>query len=195
ISLASWPIETATHVQPTSASTTESGSAGPANWIEIRIEKAIAAPGAMCVIDWKRTCGSPIDSSRRWSKERLSARAAISPPCDDACGGDAFRSIAARATGRESIPGRWVVDPAAAEHGGDDAHLGELVGGNRERVAVEHDQVGEVAGGELAAAALVAGEPRGREDRRRERLLDGDALLRVPGRPVVERPADAGADP
>src|SRR5207253_8075510 len=80
ISLASWPIDTATHVQPTSASSTDSGRAGPANWIEIRIENAIAAPGAMCVIDWNRTCGRPIDSSRKWSKEPASARAAMSPP-------------------------------------------------------------------------------------------------------------------
>jgi hypothetical protein len=49
----------------TSAASTASGSAGPANWTETKIEKAIAAPGAMCVIDWKRTCGSPIECSRR----------------------------------------------------------------------------------------------------------------------------------
>src|SRR5207247_9242030 len=32
---------------------------------------SIAAPGAMCVIDWKSTCGRPIDSSSR-SEEHTS---------------------------------------------------------------------------------------------------------------------------
>jgi hypothetical protein len=59
-----WPIELATRRQATSASTTDSGSAGPANCTEKRIENAIAAPGAMCVIDWKSACGSPIERSR-----------------------------------------------------------------------------------------------------------------------------------
>ena len=39
--------------------------------------------------------------------------------------------------------------------------VSQLLGGHVERVAVEHDEVGEVAGQELAAAALVAGEPGG----------------------------------
>src|SRR5213080_2647721 len=39
----------------------------------------------MCVIDWKRTCGSPIECSRRWSKPPRSGAAvptAICPPSD-----------------------------------------------------------------------------------------------------------------
>ena len=62
---ASWPIELATQIQAISASRTEIGRAGPANCTENRIENAIAAPGAMCVIDWNSTCGRPIEFSRR----------------------------------------------------------------------------------------------------------------------------------
>lgn len=51
-----------------SASRTDSGSAGPANCTEKRIENAMAAPGAMCVTDWNSTCGRPMEFSRRWSK-------------------------------------------------------------------------------------------------------------------------------
>jgi hypothetical protein len=62
------------------ASSTDSGSAGPANWIEKRIENAIAAPGAMCVIDWNSTCGSPIDPSRSRSVPlSLAVAASIEP--------------------------------------------------------------------------------------------------------------------
>ncbi len=38
-----------------------------ANDTETRSEKATAAAGAMCVIDWKSASGSPIECSRRWS--------------------------------------------------------------------------------------------------------------------------------
>ena len=62
--------------------------------------------------------------------------------------------------------------PGAADHGGDDADLGELLGLAVERVAVEHDQVGVEAGQEPAAPVLVAGEPGGREAGGVERLLD-----------------------
>ena len=44
------------------------------------MENATAAAGAMCVIDWKRTAGSPIECSRRCSKVRpagASVRVAI----------------------------------------------------------------------------------------------------------------------
>jgi hypothetical protein len=51
-----------------SAKTTTSGSAGPENWTETRIENAIPAPGAMCVIDWKRVWASQSSARRRWSK-------------------------------------------------------------------------------------------------------------------------------
>src|ERR687888_2167899 len=84
-------MELATRTHATSANTTESGSAGPAKPTETRIEKAIAAPGAMCVIDWKRTCGRPIECSRRWSKVRAGTRAAsITPPGSLFAGADAF---------------------------------------------------------------------------------------------------------
>src|SRR3954469_11655660 len=53
-----------------SASPTESGSACCASGTEMKIEYATAAAGAMCVIDWNSTCGSPIECSRRWSNPR-----------------------------------------------------------------------------------------------------------------------------
>src|SRR6266545_3056544 len=66
--LASCPIEFATRTHAIIARRTASGSAWPANPTETRIENATAAAGAMCVIDWKRTSGSPIECSRRRSK-------------------------------------------------------------------------------------------------------------------------------
>src|SRR4051812_13643746 len=59
------------------------------------------------------------------------------------------------------LPGRRVVRPAARDHRGHDLDLRQLCRLARERVAVENHQVGVVAGQELAAAALVAAEPRG----------------------------------
>src|SRR6266487_4929465 len=58
-------METATSRQATSASTTARGSAPPANWAPTMIEKATAAAGAMCVIDWNRTSLRPIASRAR----------------------------------------------------------------------------------------------------------------------------------
>src|SRR5690242_10404840 len=47
----------------------------------MKMEYATAAAGAMCVIDWKSTCGSPIECSRRWSKRRgASGAASMDPP-------------------------------------------------------------------------------------------------------------------
>src|SRR5437763_3118005 len=98
--------------------------------------------------------------------------------------GDAFRCEAASAMERRSIPRRRVVDPAAAEHRRDDLHLAELLRLlASERVAVEDDEVGEVAGDELPTASLVACEPCRCERRRLERLLQGHCLLGMPGRP------------
>src|SRR3954447_21360602 len=45
----------------------------------------------------------------------------------------------------ESIPGRGVVRPAAAEHGRDHLHVAQLLSLARDRVAVEHDEVGVAA--------------------------------------------------
>jgi hypothetical protein len=64
-SLASWPIAVAAQMQAISARPTESGSAWRASGTEMKIEYATAAAGAMCVIDWNRTCASPIECSRR----------------------------------------------------------------------------------------------------------------------------------
>ena len=49
----------------TSAKTTASGSAPPANAAPAGIDAAIAAPGAMSVIDWNSTSRKPIASRRR----------------------------------------------------------------------------------------------------------------------------------
>src|SRR3954466_14899147 len=53
-----------------SARPTDSGSACWASGTEMKIEYATAAAGAMCVIDWNSTWGSPIECSRRWSNPR-----------------------------------------------------------------------------------------------------------------------------
>jgi len=54
-----------------------------------------------------------------------------------------------------SIPGRRIVRPAAAEHGGYDLRLAQLLRFARERVAVEHDEVGVAAGYQRAPHALI----------------------------------------
>jgi hypothetical protein len=79
-SFASWPIAVAAQMHAISASPTDSGSACYASGTEMKIEYATAAAGAMCVIDWNSTCGSPIDAradgrSRGWrSSLRLPSR-------------------------------------------------------------------------------------------------------------------------
>ena len=88
------------------------------------------------------------------------------------------------------LPGRRIVHPPPRNHGRDDLRV-EVVPG----VAVEHDEVGGVAGQELSARALVAREP-GRSERRcREGLVDRHRLLRVPGGSRVDRAPHPGADP
>jgi len=51
----------------TRAKITEIGKTGPANEKPTRRENATAAAGAMCVIDWNRTCAKPMECSCRWS--------------------------------------------------------------------------------------------------------------------------------
>src|SRR5207253_8280054 len=67
-SFASWTIAVAAQMHAISARPTESGSACCEYRTEMKIEYATAAAGAMCVIDWKSTWGSPIECSRRCSK-------------------------------------------------------------------------------------------------------------------------------
>src|SRR2546422_3396192 len=174
ISFASCPIDDATQAQPTRASSTESGRAGPANWIDTKIENAIAAPGAMWVIAWNRTCGSPI-ASRRSSPGALPASMFASS------------SVLSGAILR---PGRRIVNPPAADHRRDNLALCEVL----DRIVRENDQIGEVAGQELATAALGAFQPRGRHAGRLECLLDRQRLFRVPRLALVLGPQDAGAD-
>ena len=64
ISRASSPMEEADSRHAISAKTTASGNDPPAYAAPAGIEAAIAAPGAMSVIDWKRTSRSPIASRR-----------------------------------------------------------------------------------------------------------------------------------
>src|SRR5258707_14551071 len=82
-------------------------------------------------------------------------------------------------------PGRWVVYPAAADHRRDDLDLRQLGWVERERVAVEHDEVGEAAGEERAADAFVVRKPRGSDARRVQRLLERDRLVGPPRRAGV----------
>ena len=84
-----------------------------------------------------------------------------------------------RCSAAGSVPGRRVMDPAAPDHRRDHLDVAQLLGLDRERVAVEHDEIGEVAGEELAAPALVVREP-GRA-RRRSRA--------APARPSAPAPA------
>src|SRR6478672_1395940 len=136
---ASCPIAVAAQMHAISARPTESGSACCDCGTEMKIEYATAAAGAMCVIDWKSTCGRPIECSRRWSNRRSppGAATAISPSLWDRMG-DLIKCQWFR-----SIPGRRVVHPAPGDHRRDDLHLGQfrLVG-----IAVEHDEVGVAAG-------------------------------------------------
>ena len=85
--------------------------------------------------------------------------------------------------------------PAAADHRRDDLEVAQLLRLDRERVAVEDDEVGEQAGNQPSAPALVAGEERRCDARRVQRLLDRQRLLGTPGRPLVDRPQHPGGDP
>src|SRR5436190_7746176 len=82
---------------------------------------------------------------------------------------------------RGAIFPRWrIVCPAPAEHGRHDLNLRELFRVELEWIPVEDDEVGEEAGEELAAAALIARQP-GRVDRCREEcFLQREPLLGVP---------------
>ena len=60
----------------------------------------------------------------------------------------------------------------------DASSSGATASGSRSRIT----RSASMPGSSAAAAVLVAGEPGGRDRRRRERLLDGDALLGVPRR-------------
>src|SRR4051794_3968155 len=63
----------------------------------MKIEYATAAAGAMCVMDWNRTCGSPIECSRRWSK-RLGA-AVVEPSIDTSRVASGFGAGSSRRSG------------------------------------------------------------------------------------------------
>ena len=68
------------------------------------------------------------------------------------------------------------VDPLPAEHGRGRSHLIELVGRNGQRIAVEHDQIGQLAGGDRALPVLAAGDVGAAEGIGAERLLRGQGL-------------------
>ena len=137
------------------------------------------------------TGGSEYHSRREWaSVQDMAAAAAMIVE---------LAQVWAERTGlapisRGSIPWRRVVRPAPADHRRDDLEVAQLLGLDGERVAVEHDQVGEHAGEEPSAPALVAGEEGRRDTGRMQRLLDGQRLLRPPGRPLVDRPEHARGD-
>jgi hypothetical protein len=54
-------------------------------------------------------------------------------------------------------------DPLPAEHGGGRSDLIDLVGRNRQRVAIEHDEVGQLPSGDRALPVLTAGDVRAGE--------------------------------
>ena len=62
--------------------------------------------------------------------------------------------------------------PASADHRRHDLDGLELVGRAEERIAGEDDEIGEEAGEELAATALVACEPGGGDGGGDDGLLD-----------------------
>src|SRR4029079_8249632 len=93
------------------------------------------------------------------------------------------------------VPRRRIVHPSSARHRRDHAHVSKLFGRALERVALEDNEVGELARHEAAAPALGSFEPGWADARRVNGLFHGDALLRMPGRPVVGRPEDSGRDP
>src|SRR6187431_3043785 len=68
------------------------------------------------------------------------------------------------------VPRRRVVHPSSARHRRDHAHVPKLPGWALERVAVEDDEVGELARHEAAAPALGPFEPGGGDARRADGL-------------------------
>src|SRR3954453_20445605 len=93
------------------------------------------------------------------------------------------------------VPRRRVVHPPSARHRRDNPHVPKILGRAPEWVAVKDDEVSELTRHEAAAPAFRSLEP-GRGD---ARCVDGlfhrDALLRMPGRLVVDRAEDSGRDP
>src|SRR5256885_9921649 len=159
----------------------------------------------MCVIDWNRTCGRPIECTRRRSKERDGTRpasTALRPPwswnfaASDPSTAEALLATPLKSTGglcptvrstrnREREPlepliaPRWrVVCPASPKHRCDDIHVRNVV--RLVRVLVHHDEIREVPGDELAAAMLVARQPRGIAGRGQNGLVQREACLGVP---------------
>ncbi len=65
--LASCPMLTAVNSMPMNAMNTESGSAPPANAAPSGMEAAMAAPGAIDVIDWNRTSVKPTALRSNWA--------------------------------------------------------------------------------------------------------------------------------
>src|SRR5262245_30893928 len=84
------------------------------------------------------------------------------------------------------VPGRRVVHPVSADHRGHDRHLWKLLRGALEGIAIEDDEVGQLARNELSASALGSFEPGRCHAGRLDGLFDGDPLLGVPGWAVVQ---------
>src|SRR4051794_17569553 len=81
------------------------------------------------------------------------------------------------------LPGRRVMNPTPAGHRRDDLAAREIL----ERIRRENDEVCEKTGEQLAAAALVVGQPRWCDARRLQRLLKRQRFLGAP----LEAAADA----
>src|SRR5438093_10519716 len=122
----------------------------------------------MWVIDWNSTCGSPIECTRNRSKDEEIEPASIEG------------ALLLVDLPRAIFPRRRIVCPATTEHRRDDVDFRELLGLELEGVAVEDDEVGEIAGQELAAAVLVPREPRGIDRCCHERLVERQPLFGMP---------------
>ena len=170
---------------------------GPALTLPVQAEKHLGVFGA------HRTRSPPA----RW--RRLPPPPSMEPPsfhvnprCQPNCSNhsmlaptsDTFRIGVTRRT-LTSVPRRRVVRPSPAAHRRHHRELAQLLGLARERIAVENDQVGEVAGHELAASPFVAGEPGRIHGGRLQRLLDRERLLGMPRGTVVLCSQHAGPEP
>src|SRR6266508_4901144 len=99
-------------------------------------------------------------------------------------------SVATAISAAILLPGRRIAHPAPAGHRRYDLAAVQVF----DRISREHDEVCEETREELPAPPLVSAEPRRRHACGDKRLLDGHRLLRVPRRPLVDRPRHARAN-
>src|SRR6202030_1786813 len=86
-----------------------------------------------------------------------------------------------------TISERRSVSPATGEHCRRDRRTAKAVGRSSERIIVENDQIGRVAGGEACAWWPI-------RRRRSKGFAQRDLLFRMPGRASIARPMDGCGD-